>query len=253
MMFDQQGFACKVDWGKRGAREAARRGDITIIVDVLSFSSTVVTAATMGAILYPHPPPINERARSYAEQLGAELMLSRAKAARAGTPSLSPLSFGPQHRGHAFVICSLNGAACTWLAAKVPALLIGSLLNATAVAHEANRLQKQTGAAITVIACGEHWAASQPDENDLRPAIEDYLGAGAILAQLDGSKSPEAQLCIGAFEQAAPRLDALIWDCGSGRELRAFGFAADVGHCARLDAYDTVPVLAQNRFELVSG
>ncbi|MCK9910495.1 2-phosphosulfolactate phosphatase, partial [Microbacteriaceae bacterium K1510] len=111
-------------------------------------------------------------------------------------PSLSPVSFGADHRGKKFVLCSLNGAACTWLASKVPALLVGSLLNASAAANLANQLQSETGAAITVIPCGEHWPAGKEDENSLRPAIEDYLGAGAILSKLAGSKSPEARFCI---------------------------------------------------------
>ncbi|RNB92007.1 2-phosphosulfolactate phosphatase [Brevibacillus fluminis] len=251
-MFAQNGFDCKVEWGKRGAREAAERGDITIIVDVLSFSSTVVTAASMGAILYPFPPPINDAALAYAESIGAELMLGRAEAVRTGTPSLSPLSFGPQHQSNRFVLCSLNGAACTRIAAEVPALLVGCLLNATAVANQANRLQKLTGAAITVVACGEHWRDPQANENELRPAIEDYLGAGAILSKLTGSKSPEALVCLGAFQQAAPRLSELIWDCGSGRELRDSGFADDVRHCARLDVFDVVPLLNVDHFTLIT-
>ncbi|MFT9596793.1 hypothetical protein [Mesobacillus sp.] len=43
-MFSQSLYECKVEWGRRGAREAAERGDIVIIVDVLSFSSTIVAA-----------------------------------------------------------------------------------------------------------------------------------------------------------------------------------------------------------------
>lgn len=247
-MFDQIDYQCRVEWGKRGAREAAQRGDITIIVDVLSFSSTVVTAVNYGVILFPYPPPINEHARAYADQVGAELLAGRAEAARWGKPSLSPVSFGAEHAGKKFVLCSLNGAACTWLAAKVPALLVGSLLNASAVARLANRLQAETGAAITVIACGEHWADAEAGENDLRPAMEDYLGAGAILARLDGSKSPEAQVCIGAFCQAETGISKLLWECGSGRELRELGFAEDVRHCSRVDVYTDVPILHTNQF-----
>ncbi|MGD8192391.1 2-phosphosulfolactate phosphatase [Brevibacillus ginsengisoli] len=249
-MFQQHPFTCRIEWGKRGAREAAKRGDITIIVDVLSFSSTVVTALHFGAIIYPYPPPINEQAANYANLVGAELLLGRAEAARLGKPSLSPVSFGAEHAGNKFVLCSLNGAACTWLASQVPALLVGSLLNASAVAHTANRLQSKTGANITVVPCGEHWNQVQADENGLRPAIEDYLGAGAILSKLDGSKSPEAQVCIGAFHSSESKIAELLWECGSGRELREFGFAEDVRHCSRLDVYQNVPILDHNFFRL---
>src|SRR5450755_716322 len=45
------------------------------------------------------------------------------------------------------------------------------------------------------------------------------LGAGAILSYLSQEKSPEAWVCEGAFIQAQDRLETLLWDCGSGREL----------------------------------
>ncbi|CAG9614085.1 2-phosphosulfolactate phosphatase [Bacillus rhizoplanae] len=247
-VFDQSSFQCRIEWGRRGAREAAKRGDITIIVDVLSFSSTVVTALHVGAEIFPYPLPLNEKAKAYAQQLGAELMLSRAEAAKMGKHSLSPVTFNDVDQGSRFVLCSLNGASCTWIASKVPALFIGCLLNASAVAEAANLLQKQTGANITVVPCGEHWEDPQEDENELRPAIEDYLGAGAIIEKLQGSKSGEAQLCRGAFQYAKSNLNEFIWDCGSGRELRERGFAEDVTHSASLNLLQVVPFLQNDRF-----
>ncbi len=247
-VFDQSPYQCRVEWGQRGAREAAERGDITIIVDVLSFSSTIVTAVNFGAVIFPYPPPMNEQVKAYADKIGAELILGRAEAAGLGKPSLSPVSFGPTHAGKKFVLCSLNGAACTWIASKVPALLIGCLLNASAVAKIANQLQSETGANITVVPCGEQWNNVKDGENLLRPSIEDYLGAGSILSNLEGSKSPEAQVCIGAFHHAEPNISKLLWDCGSARELRKRGFEDDVRHCTRLDVYQVVPLLYKDNF-----
>ncbi|MFK9090900.1 hypothetical protein [Bacillus salipaludis] len=53
-MFEQSPFNCRVEWGIRGAREATERGDIIIIVDVLSFSSTVISAYS-GRKIHPMP------------------------------------------------------------------------------------------------------------------------------------------------------------------------------------------------------
>lgn len=247
-VFAQSPFQCRVEWGRRGAREAAKRGDITIIVDVLSFSSTVVTALHVGAEIFPYPPPLNEKAKAYAKQLEAELIVSRAEAAKTGKHSLSPVIFSGADLGKRFVLCSLNGASCTWIASKVPALLIGCLLNTSAVAEAANHIQKQTGANITVVPCGEHWEDPKDDENDLRPAIEDYLGAGAIMEKLQGSKSVEAQLCMSAFQYAKSNINEFIWDCGSGRELRERGFVEDVTHSAAIDVLQVVPTLQNGRF-----
>jgi 2-phosphosulfolactate phosphatase len=91
--FDQSPYEIKLEWGIRGAREAAKREEILIIVDVLSFSSTVIAALENEAVIYPFPPPINEKAKKYADQLGAELVVGRAEAIKTGKHSLSPNSF----------------------------------------------------------------------------------------------------------------------------------------------------------------
>lgn len=245
-MFDQSPNECRVEWGIRGAREAAERGDIVIIVDVLSFSSTVVSALRNGAIIYPYPPHLD--GKGFAEKLGAEYILGRAEAVRLGRPTLSPVSFNEEHADKKYVLTSLNGAFCTWAASKVPALLIGSLLNAESVAAYANRLRKQVGADITIVPCGEQWSDVEENENNIRPCIEDYLGAGAILSYLEGEKSPEAVVCIGAFQHSKHKINELIWESGSGRELRQKGFEEDVKFCSRLNVYRTVPCLYLDHF-----
>jgi len=251
MFFDQSPYGCRVEWGVRGAREAAVRGDIVIVVDVFSFSSTVTAATALGATVYPYRPPLDAEAARYASSIGAELALGRAEAARVGGRSLSPVGFGPHDAGRSFVLCSLNGAACVDAAKRAAAVVAGCLLNATAAAAYANALQARTGAPVTIVPCGERWEASADDGgvSPMRPSIEDYLGAGLIASKLSGSKSPEAEVCIGAFLQSERKLQELLWDCGSGRELRLRGYADDVAFSSRIDAVDTVPVLdAQARF-----
>lgn len=247
LLFDQSSFHCRVEWGRRGARDAADRGDLVIVVDVLSFSSTVVTALNYGAIIYPYPPNLN--GKDFAGKIGAQYILGRSEAAKLGIPTLSPVSFNQAHENKKYVLNSLNGAFCTWIASKVPALLIGSLINASSVARVANQLSTQANVNITVIPCGEQWNDVRANEDTLRPSIEDYLGAGAILAELEGNKSPEAELCTAAFTHANQKISDLIWDCGSGRELREKGFAEDVRHCSQLNIFQTVPLLKKDHFE----
>jgi 2-phosphosulfolactate phosphatase len=245
-MFDQSPYLSRIEWGVRGAREAANRGDITIIVDVLSFSSTVVTAVQHGAIIFPHPK--NDAVQAFAEKVQAELIIGRTEAAKLGKPTLSPVSFGPLHAGHKYVLCSLNGAVCSWTDSLANTLLIGCLLNAHAVAVVANQLQLETGKTISVIPCGEQWDDVHEGENQLRPAVEDYLGAGAILSHIKGTPSPESEVCIQAFRNSEYRLAELIWDSGSGRELRERGFEADVIHCSHLNAIEIVPLYNGDHF-----
>lgn len=247
-MFDQSPFQCRMEWGARGAREAAERGNIIIVVDVLSFSTTVVTAIHHGALIYPYPVYKDGKELDFAEKVGAELIFGRAESVKLGNPTLSPVTFNQTHKHKKYVLCSLNGALCSWVAAKVPALLIGSLLNASSVATYASKLQSQTSTDITVISCGEQWEDVFDRENKLRPAMEDYLGAGAILSKLNGEKSPEAELCASAFKSVEERVQDLIWDCGSGRELRLKGFEKDVLHAAQIDAFKNVPILTDSYF-----
>ena len=61
-------------------------------------------------------------------------------------------------------------------------------------------LNDDAALSVTILACGERW--KQPNEDgELRFAIEDYLGAGAILSALPAAlaRSPEARVCQGAF------------------------------------------------------
>src|SRR5258708_26480030 len=107
-MYDQEPFAYRLEWSAPGAVQAAARGDIVIMVDVRSCSSTVVTALAYGAFIYPYTQ--HTHAAQYAEELGAELAVGRAEAAQHGGHSLSPRSFGPPDAGKRYVLCSANGA-----------------------------------------------------------------------------------------------------------------------------------------------
>ena len=43
-----------LEWGVSGAKRAAERGDVVVVVDVLRFTSTVVAAVAAGATVYPY-------------------------------------------------------------------------------------------------------------------------------------------------------------------------------------------------------
>jgi 2-phosphosulfolactate phosphatase len=106
---------------------------------------------------------------------------------------------------------------------------------------ESNLLKRNAN--IIVVACGEQWADATEHENKLRPGIEDYLGAGLILSKLAGSKSPEAEACIGAYDYSKHKIQELVWESASGRELRERGFGQDVTYCSQIDQFDVVPTL----------
>jgi 2-phosphosulfolactate phosphatase len=115
------------------------------------------------------------------------------------------------------VLPSPNGSTLA-LAATVP-LFTACLRNAPAVARQAT----VHGSRIAVIPAGEQWPAST-----LRPCLEDLVGAGAVLADLQGTPSPEAELAIAAFARFRHDLAGTLSRCASGQELIERGFRLDV-------------------------
>jgi 2-phosphosulfolactate phosphatase len=206
------------------------------VVDTLSFSSAVVTAVQHGAEVYPCRERENEV--ELARRLGAEAALGRSDAPARSRFSLSPLTYLGIEPGARVVLRSPNGATCC-RAGRGP-VLVGCLLNATAAAGDA--AGAAGGRCVTVVACGERWV-KRGEDGPLRVAIEDLLGAGAIISALPGSRSPEARVAEAAFLSLRGEIADLIADSGSGRELAAYGYAADVVHASRLDRYAAVPRL----------
>lgn len=245
--FGQNGFDCRLEWGGRGAQAAAVRGDILIVVDVLCFSTAVATAAEHGAIIYPCGR--SDDAEALSKERQASLAVRREQVPTGGRYSLSPQTFLTADVGERIVLPSPNGATCSRYGANVPSLLIGALVNAHAVADAAARVAVASGASITVLAGGERWLSASED-GDLRFAVEDYLGAGAILAHLPRSitRSPEAQVCESAFAGSAGRLGEILENCGSGIELRERGHGEDVELAARLNVYGSVPVMHEGAY-----
>jgi 2-phosphosulfolactate phosphatase len=235
----QLGHEIRLDWGRAGARRAAERGDAVIIVDVLSFSTTVAAAVERGALIYPALDL--EAAASLADRVRGELAGSR----EAAGFSLSPLSMAEAEPGCRIVLPSLNGSACTVAASGASLVIAACLLNASAAAYAcANRR-------TTVVPCGER--TDSREDGPMRFAIEDYLGAGAVLAGLAGDKSPGARLCEAAFTQNREELRTLIWESASGRELRERGFETDVTFALEVDRFSSVPVLRNGRYEALNA
>jgi 2-phosphosulfolactate phosphatase len=238
--YSQRGYRCRLEWGYRGAREAAGRGDILVVVDTLRFSSAVATAIHHGVLIYPCAWA--DDAEAIAHRVGGEAAIKPREGIAPARFSLSPLSYWGAEPGTRVVLPSPNGATCSRYGADVPFLFVGTLLNARAVAAAVSQQLEGTDLCATFLACGERWRTASED-GELRIAMEDYLGAGAILAHVDHDKSPEALACEGAFRHLRHELESVLLECGSGRELREKGCTDDVRHAARLNLYDSVPIL----------
>jgi 2-phosphosulfolactate phosphatase len=224
----------RFEWGLDGAKRLSPFADVTIVVDVLSFSTCVDVGVSRGALVLPYFFK-DERARDYANSNNARLASSN----RSKTElCLSPSSLSKLSQGDRVVLPSPNGSTISF-AIEGSKVLCGSLRNAKSVAAAAAELGKN----ILVIAAGELW-----DGKNLRPSLEDIIGAGAILSYLNGSKSVEAQGAIVTFDAFADDLPDAIRSASSGKELIERGYPEDCDLATQLNISNTVPILIERAF-----
>ena len=236
MFFDQDPFDVRCEWGLAGVEALQPRSDAIIVVDVLSFTTSVDIATSRGAVVLPYPWRDHDRATDFA--LMHRALLARAGRRRSGSFTLSPESLLGISAGTRLVLPSPNGATLSLATGTVPTLA-GCLWNAEVVARAA----LQYGNRIGVIPAGEHW-----EHGGLRPGLEDLVGAGAIIHHLPGSRSPEAEAAVAAYRRFEDDLVDCLRHCGSGRELIGHGFARDVELAGQLNCSHCAPVLVDGAY-----
>lgn len=235
----------RFDWGLRGAAELVAGGvRSVVVVDVLSFTTSVTVAVERGTAVRPHAWD-ETSGRALAVELDAVCAVGR-RVAAPGQISLSPASIVTADPLPRLVLPSPNGSAiCAALAGEGVDVVAGSLRNATAV----GRWLAGRPGPIGVVAAGERWSG----DRSLRPAAEDLWGAGAVVdailtAATDRTVSPEAELARAAYGAVRDDLRSRLARCASGVELVEKGFDEDVQVAAAVDVSDLVPVLSDGWF-----
>lgn len=221
------------EWGDKGAELLAPICDVVIVVDVLSFSTSVEIATSRGALVFPFPWN-DPTCHQFAESVGAEVADRDNKNGYALSPSTLQ-GLPPDTR---LVLPSPNGAQICLSTGATPTIA-GCFRNCRAVAESAMK----KGGKIAVIPAGERW-----EDGTLRPCFEDLVGAGAMIRYLGGSLSPEAEAAAAVFERASKTLLEQIEQCKSGREKAGRGEEADLKLAAELDVSDCVPILDNGAF-----
>lgn len=249
--WSQENTGVRMEWGATGAHRLADLDGFMVVVDVLSFTTAVSVAVEAGTRVIPFRWR-DERAAGHAAEHDAALAVGRRAVTPASPWSLSPAALRRAPFTPRLVLPSPNGSAIAAAAVERGAgVVVGCLRNATAVAHWL--LQQGLGTPrrpACVIPAGERW----PD-GSLRPALEDLLGAGAIIDALGragaGPLSVEAAAAQAVF--AAGDAAAAVRACSSGRELTATGFADDVAIAVEIDASSVVPALVDGVFTDVAA
>jgi 2-phosphosulfolactate phosphatase len=229
-MFTQDGFGVRLEWGMDGVEALAPHCTVLIVIDVLAFSTSIDMIVAQGGRITLRP--------SDGQPTGLRRP-SELKAVQAGTEIL---------------MSSPNGGRLCERAAQQTQVMTGCLRNANAVADKAIDLADR--GPIGVIAAGEQWGVhpqSGQHQGTLRVAIEDYLGAGAIvsalLAEGYSPASPEAALAATTFRTAEPYLGELLGGCGSGLELGEKGLSEDIALAGQVNVSKATPHLVNGVFQ----
>lgn len=265
----QQSYGVRFDWGIVGAEAVC--ADVNVVVDVLSFTTSVCIAVERGMAVYPFAWK-NERAQAFAATKDATLAVGRrqVKTAQEG-PSLSPANLAACPYSSRIVLPSPNGSTISAkLAREGQEVVAGCLRNAAAVGQYL-AAKHRDGASVAVVASGEKWRS----DRSLRPSVEDHLGAGAILYHLlecdepkrvDGqgdqhtssepvyyrcdrdSFSPESIAAASMYSAVQESIATLVGRSASGEELTASGFAEDVEYAQQVNVSQSVPIMCDGAF-----
>jgi len=199
VLFDQAEYDLRCEWGLQGLLNLSPISDAVIVVDILSFSTAVDMVVANGAFVLPYRWK-DDSAAQFAEEKHAQVASGR----RSQTAySLSPVSVRAIPAGSALVLPSPNGSTLC-LSANQVSTFTACFRNAPAVAAHLAR----SAARVAVIPAGERWG-----DDTLRPCLEDWIGAGAVLSLLAGRRSPEAELAIAAFERFRGDLAGALFHC----------------------------------------
>jgi 2-phosphosulfolactate phosphatase len=223
-------------------------GGIAVVIDVLRASTTIITALANGAARVRPVADVAE-ARTLAAALGPDTLLGGERGGvRIDGFDLgnSPAEYARDRvAGRSIVITTTNGTAALAACRGAREILVGALVNRSAVAAAVRRLATAAGVADVHLVCAG---------TDGEVTAEDVLAAGAILdaalrddpaADTDGP----ARAALDAFRRAVQTADpraALVAEfrrAPGGANLVALGMEADLPACAALDAIAVVPRL----------
>jgi 2-phosphosulfolactate phosphatase len=229
-MFTQDTFGVRLEWGLDGLQVIAPHCTVVIIVDVLSFSTSIDLIVGKGA-----------RATLTTWTGDSDYGPRRPSALKSVQANTDVQMRSP------------NGGMLCERAAEVTQVMAGCLRNANAVATKAIEIADR--GPIGVIAAGEQWGVNLGERKApgrLRMAIEDYLGAGAIVSALVAEgytpASPEAALAATTYRAAEPYLGDLLGGCGSGLELGEHELSEDIAIAGQVNVSKTAPHLVNGVF-----
>ncbi|MBN1933791.1 MAG: 2-phosphosulfolactate phosphatase [Anaerolineae bacterium] len=234
-----------LELGAPGARRAAARGDVTVIIDALRASTTICAALAAGAVRVKTVLTVGE-ALAFCDNPSYCIVGERGGVKvdgfQFGNSPVELLANRDEIEGKTVVITTTNGTRCINAALSAAAhsadtqgagaILIGAPANAAAVAYAAFSLAQANGCDVTLVAAGLHDQARDEDMFSQALLAHRLRALGAHppddLPTLDEANSPDV------FLRAE-----------SGQYLIGLGYEADVHLCAEIDRWDLAPIYCQ--------
>lgn len=230
-----------VENGLAGCNLACGLGGPVVIVDALRASAMIASLfhyGTEGLLV------VREVEQAFAQKRRLPHVVLAGERGGPMVPGFdlgnSPLQSAPERDISWVVFSSSNCSRCCVGVAGLPVVLMGSTVNASAVARRLRQLARgaQTLTFIT--------AGSAQDEGLL--TLEDHVAAGAILAACEAeglapvAANDRAQVSRQLFGDGDPAaVTAAFQGCSNGRRLTALGLGADVEFASRLNIFEVTP------------
>ena len=211
--------------------------DTVIVIDVLRMTTTACALFSRGLSKLSVVAAV-EDARTLAAAEGALLLGERGGVRLPGFDGgNSPLEYLDQDlSARRAVLCTSNGSRAVEGGRDARHLLLGSIINAAAVARKALFLAREE---IRLVCAG----------TDGEVSLDDVLGAACIARELvrlepaltrSGSKNDSAKLALKVLE-GTPDLEAGLREARHAALLASLGFGEDVRFAARLNSFEEVP------------
>ena len=222
--------------GITGARQAARSGATTVVVDAYRASTTIAVLVSKGARVLP--------VASVREAEDADVDL---RVGERGSVKLSGFDFGNSPAalraanippGARVALTTTNGTRVLEAAAGAPRIYAASFVNARAVADELEGLAAAEDRGILIVGCG--WEGNR--------SSEDEAAAGAILHRLGDSNIDLDARARRAVQMYKERTKESLKNNSAARRLKRLGYTDDLDFCLDEDSIPVVPRLVDRVF-----
>ncbi|MFZ7103006.1 MAG: 2-phosphosulfolactate phosphatase [Peptococcaceae bacterium] len=214
------------------------KNTISVVIDVLRASNTIITALNNGAEkiipLTEIDPAWELKAKNPEFLLGGERKSEKIAGFDFGN---SPREYDKAKvAGKTIIFTTSNGSKALQKAAPAAEVLVASFANSTALARRLAGRQRD----VSVICAGTL----------ATPSLEDTLAAGKIISHIENLHeyvlNDYAYLALGSYQNYRSKLLEVVLNSANGRRLRNLGQMEDIKHCVLENITAKIPEYQEN-------